>query len=342
MKKNIILCVITICTSFYVFGNEYNPSLQGENTIVRSFKRIYLSEFPGSYNPSLMQLNENFILTFRCQPNRTYLPWISYIGIALLDKSFNVIGRPQLLNTRAFDDSTPSQSEDARIFTFEDRIYIVFNDNMNIENPSYLERRDMYLAEIFIENDLFYICNPVCLIHTEKYSNTFWQKNWSPFEWQGNLLLSYTINPHEILSLNLTKGTCKNIFSTEKSIPWKYGTLRGSTPAQLVDGEYLAFFHSGTILSSTCSDRMELWHYFMGAYTFSADPPFELTSISQDPIDTKGFYTYSYYLKRVIYPGGFVIEDDRLYLALGKDDNEVWIATLDLNDLKKSMIPLHK
>jgi hypothetical protein len=198
----------------------------------------------------------------------------------------------------------------------------------------------MYLAELFVENNHFQLSDATRLIHVTKYRNTLWQKNWSPFEWNGNILISYTINPHEVLTPNLKNGSCQTTFTTEKSVSWNYGSLRGSTPAQLVDGEYLAFFHSGTVISSASSDYNEMWHYFMGAYTFSAQPPFDLTAMSPEPIDAEGFYTYSSYQKRVIYPGGFVVEGNDIYLAYGKDDSEVWIATLDLNELKQSMVPL--
>jgi hypothetical protein len=64
-------------------------------------------------------------------------------------------------------------------------------------------------------------------------------------------------NPHTV-SLSGIKNFC-----------WNYGELRGGTEAKLVGGEYLAFFHSqGTIHSHSSMT------YWMGAYTFSRDPPF--------------------------------------------------------------------
>jgi len=76
----------------------------------------------------------------------------------------------------------------------------------------------------------------------------------------------------------------------------------------------------------------------MGAYTFSATPPFGLKKISPEPIMHPEFYTYSHFSKRVIYPGGFVVEGEKLYLSYGKDDCEVWIATIDVAELKKSLV----
>lgn len=81
-----------------------------------------------------------------------------------------------------------------------------------------------------------------------------------------------------------------------------------------------------------------MWHYYMGAYNFSSKPPFEVTKVSQTFIDGPGFYTYSSYEKRVIYPAGFVREGDLLHVSYGKDDCEMWIATIDFAELKNSMV----
>ncbi len=341
MKRLIVFYVVMLISyQCELFGADYFDSCIEENEIVTSTKRIYLPEYPGAHNPSLIKFNQNYILTFRYQPDRSSQYWVSYIGVQLLNENFEPIGKAQLLDSRVYNNDTPSQSEDARIFAFEGKNYLVFNDNIEFENPNYWERRDMYIAELFVENNKFQLGYPLRLVHNAKYRHTLWQKNWSPFIWEGNLMFSYSINPHEVLLSNLKNGSCQACFITEKSIQWDYGPLRGSTPAQMVDGEYLAFFHSGRIMSSLSSENRELWHYFMGAYTFSAEPPFELTSISPAPIDAPSFYTYSSYFKRVIYPGGFVVDGSKVYLAYGKDDSEMWIATVDLQALKDSMIPL--
>jgi predicted GH43/DUF377 family glycosyl hydrolase len=78
----------------------------------------------------------------------------------------------------------------------------------------------------------------------------------------------------------------------------------------------------------------------MGACTFSASPPFELTKMTAKPIIGPDFYTASYLEKRVIFPGGFVDAGDLIYIAYGKDDCEIWIATLDKKELKKALIPI--
>lgn len=338
MRKMFVLCfmMLFLCQNI-LSGIGANI---GSGSIVTSTKRIYLSRYQGAYNPSIVKFNDGYLLTFRYLPNRIFQPWLSYIGVVLLNESFEPISNPELLDTRLIFKGTPSQSEDARIFAYNDKLYLIYNDNVDLVFPSMWDRRDMYIAELIYNGNQFYLSDPIKVFHETKYPYVLWQKNWSPFVWKGNLLLSYTLNPHEVITPNLTGGSCQYCFETMKSINWNFGSLRGGTPAQLFDGEYLAFFHSAIVTTSTCSDNREMWHYVMGAYTFASEPPFELTKISSIPIDAPGFYTYSSYEKRIIYPGGFVVSGPNLYLAYGKDDSEIWIATINLNALKESMIPI--
>lgn len=333
-----LFMILSLCQP--LLGNKVSNSRP--STIVIATKRIYLPTFPGAYNPSLLQTATGYLLTFRYLPNRSNYPWLSHIGIVRLDQSFEPTSPAQLIDTRYINDITPSQSEDARIFSYKGKIYLIYNDNMDLTFPSLWDRRDMYVAELIDTGDQFYAFEPVKLMYKKKYANILWQKNWSPFEWKDTLLLSYSVYPHEVLSTNPETGVCKQFCETQYPIDWIYGTPRGGTPAQLVDGEYLAFFHSSSYTSSPCSDNRELWHYYMGAYAFSAEPPFEMTKFSSSIIDGPGFYTYSSYEKRVIYPGGFVVDRSNLYLAYGKDDSEIWIATINIEALKESMVDVQR
>lgn len=341
MKKTFIGFIIFIST-FYGFceAESFAPKPL-VNKIVASTKRIYLPGYPGAYNPSIVKYNDGYLLTFRYLPNRSGLPWLSYIGVVVLDDSFDPVSDIQLLDTRFSSKSTPSQSEDARVFAYNGKYYVIYNDNMDVTFPSIWERRDMYIAEITYVDNEFILSEPIKLIHKTKYSSVLWQKNWTPFEWNGTLLLTYTINPHEVLYPDLETGLCRQVYETSKSIKWNFGALRSSSPAQIVNEEYLAFFHSGVVTSSDCSDNRELWHYFMGAYTFSADPPFEISKISSSPIDDPSFYTFSSYDKRVIYPGGYVVDSPNIYVAYGKDDCEIWIAKIKIKELFQSLVPVN-
>lgn len=349
MKKYLLLLLTAVFSFEYSLqGLEFLDRADSKYDIVKTTKQIHLQEFPGAWNPSIVKFQDGYLLTFRWAPRRIEEPWVSHIGLVLLNDSFEPITKPELLDTRVYSNATPSQAEDARITYIGDKLYVVYNDNIDLVFPSYWERRDMYVAEIIYENEQFSLSKPVKMTHKTKSRDRPWQKNWSPFEWKNQLMLTYCINPHEIIIPDTETGVCQPLAVSNTEISkdswvfnaWEYDSLRGGTPAILVDGEYLAFFHSGVITRTACSEYYDIWHYLVGAYTFSADPPFALTKISPTYIDHPGFYTYSSYAKRVIYPGGFVVDGKNIYLAYGKDDCEIWIATIDLQNLKNSLVPI--
>ena len=308
--------------------------------IVVSTKRIQFKEFPGAFNPSILKVDQGYLLVFRDIPDPDYFLWDSDIVIVRLDANFDPISEPEILNTRSLISKTNSHSEDARLFSYRGRIFVIYNDNIDQVIPNYWDRRDMFIAELTEVNGQFQLTVPLKLVYEEVYKHVACQKNWMPFESNGKLLFIYSISPHKILYPNLLNGACYSCYETSALIDWPLGKLRGSSPPLLVDGEYLVFFHSAMPTTSVASSGQELWHYFMGAYTFSPKPPFEITKITPRPIVGEGFYTKSNCQKRVIFPGGFVDDGDHLHVAYGKDDCEMWIATLDKAALKREMVSL--
>jgi predicted GH43/DUF377 family glycosyl hydrolase len=330
-----------------------------------TFTKIELKKFPKSYNPSLIRTEHGLLLSFRYHSDRSNKPWICHIGLVLLDESFKPISTPELLNIRAKNNKVPSQAEDARLFTFNDRLYVIYNDNDTITNPSDKQRRDMYIAEVSFINSHFVAQTPVKLVFKEKLNQDNWEKNWTPFVWNDSLYIVYSISPFEVIKPDLSTGQCVKVetahFTTswplaqtrslegqeELWMPkiWAYERLRGGTPAVLVDGEYLSFFHS--LITRPVEERHGLsvsypnrLHYLMGAYTFSADAPFQVTALTPSPIIEKDFYTMINKEKKVIYPSGLVVDGSRFILSYGRDDSEIWIATYHKDYIKSLLTPV--
>lgn len=215
-----------------------------EPPIVLHTKQIVFPRFPEAFNPSLTKWERGFLLSFRHCPDRSRQHWLSEIWVVLLDEELEPITEPQKLATRVRTSKTPSQAEDARFFTLHGRLFLLYNDNIDEIFFDNGKRRDMFMAEVFFAEERFQLSAPLKLYPEEKYNVSLQQKNWIPFEWQNDLYFIYSITPHEILSPNLKNGVCFSLYKTASSFPWPYGSLRGSSNAQLVDGEYLAFFHS--------------------------------------------------------------------------------------------------
>lgn len=335
VKKTILLLLLLTCRHAFSWM-DLHPNAEN---IVTSIQQLAFKEFPEAYNPSIIKNGQGFLMIFRYHPDREHRPFVSEIGIVQLDEALKPISSPYLLSTRPDGSKTPSQSEDARLFTYQERLFVIYNDN--IDTPFFYGlRRDMFIAELIQHNDRYELAPPLKLHFEEGYRSQLMQKNWTPFEYEGKLFFCYSFNPQIILYCNLSTGECHKFFHTSFHSNWAHGTLRGSSQAELIDGEYFSFFHSGIYEHSEASSHYYLWHYFMGAYTFSASPPFKITSMIPSPIIVDRLYTRSNTAKRVILPGGFACAGDKIYLAYGKDDCEIWIMTLDKQALKKAMKPI--
>lgn len=99
-------------------------------------------------------------------------------------------------------------------------------------------------------------------------------------------------------------------------------------------------------MASHQSSGISMDHYFMGAYLFSKNPPFGLSHISPRPIIAKGFYsgpTYEPYWSkkvRVVFPGGFIANEDFVWIVYGRQDHECRVVKLDKKKLLESLVPI--
>ena len=79
----------------------------------------------------------------------------------------------------------------------------------------------------------------------------------------------------------------------------------------------------------------------MGAYTFTARPPFAITHISAHPIVAKTFYHVPEYPTwkplRVVFPMGCIADENYFWVTYGRQDFEIWVAKIDKKGLYASL-----
>ncbi len=307
-------------------------------------KKIEIPGFPDAFNASIVRWNNALLLSFRFRDPITLST--DGIGFVWLDEEFNIVGDPQILDVRLMEpmsrNSMPSSwAQDPRLIVVAERLYIVYS---NIYKSLLGEKRRMLVAELQMDETNLYIENPQWLLNFEGADKTFQEKNWVPFDYQGNLLLSYSLNPHVVFYPIPGTANCELLASTNAKIKWHWGTLRGGTQALIVGDEYLAFFHSSKNMTTIQSAGKEMQHYFMGAYTFNTEMPFEITRISPEPIVGKNFYNGPVHKTwkplRVVFPCGYVFDDNYIWVSYGRQDHEVWIVKLDRKGLYKSLVPV--
>jgi hypothetical protein len=239
--------------------------------------------------------------------------------------------------------SSPCRAEDARLFEIKGRLFMIYSDNPNLV----LTRGGcrVYHAEILFDGEHFTVSNGEGFFSFEGARKDVREKNWVPFVYHDMLLLSYTIDPHRVFLPLLGSGKCATASTTEGDFFWPWGILRGGTPGMIEGNEYLAFFHSSTEMSSLHSGGKEIMHYFIGAYTYEREFPFALTRISPEPIIGKQFYNGLFYKPYwrpmvIVFPGGFISDDQCIWLIYGRQDHECWVVKLDKKGLFDSLVPV--
>ncbi len=306
-------------------------------------KKLDIPEYPGAWNPSLIRYKGSFLLCFRTYHPKTKMA-TDRIGLVWLDDNMNPISPPQLVDFRTLDPWALPKRQDPRLVAVGERIFLVYNNVLR--GVTEQETRRMFVAELHYDGHRFFVEQSEGFLEYPEKKMARSEKNWVPFEYQGNLLLAYSLFPHRIFQPLFGKSSCDEVASTFSEIKWGWGVLRGGTPALLEGDEYLAFFHSSKSKTTLHSRGKDIPHYFMGAYTFSKNPPFEITRMSPKPIVGKNFY----HGKRhktwkplfVVFPGGFVADEKHIWVSYGRQDHEVWFVKLDKKALLKSLVPVKR
>lgn len=334
MVKFFILLICHVVISTSLFANENLEDLASD--IVLDHFVIQIPDYPKIYgNPSMVRWDGRILMSFRYL-NNPDTEWHSKIGLVWLNDDFQIISPAELLDTRVHNPHIPSRSEDARLAVIGDRLFITYNDSFGGWDDGV---RRVCLAELKHDGSRFYTAS-IDILENYPGEHRHWEKNWMPFDYYGTLLLVYSISPNRIYLPYIGLGSCDLVSETHAALSWDYGELRGGTPAILVDGEYLSFFHSYRMMSSQQSNGHHTFHYFFGAYTFSPKVPFGITRVSQTPIAGRGLYSYRGG-KKVVYPGGFVYDENYIWLVCGRDDCEICMVKIDKKGLMNSLKPVY-
>lgn len=319
-----------LCSSFFLDGRS--PKIGEEIGLIKWTKPLVLREFPLAFNPSMIRNEQGYLMVFRfCPNNHNKDHTISKLGIVQLDEEFHQLSKASLIEHEKI--VTPHM-EDPRIFRYQEEIYILYSNCLD-EVQSLQSRRDIWIGKLEKKQDRFVLKKPVKLV----YKSNLIQKNWIPFISKDQLYLIYLLDPFEVILPDLCTGECKAVEMQKSVHSWQWGHLRGGTVPIEVDGELLAFFHSSPSFTSRVGGK-KISQYFIGAYTFSASPPFTLTSMTKEPIISKTFYDPQSLEKKVIFPGGLVEDQESYVVCYGKNDQEIWMASFDKWKLKQSLITL--
>jgi hypothetical protein len=310
---------------------------------------IDIPDFPGAYNPALIEHLEGYLLFFRYDVplehiyKKTKFHYMTYIGFVYLDCDFKVDSEVKFLNL-----NNP-YCEDPRVFRFDDKIVVFFNTIESLDPTS----RTMKMA--FIDPDtgeVEYVCKL-----PGKRKNL--EKNWTPFVrnegGKSSLYFVYDYHTLEVVELNKIDAVWQ-ISSTKTNpllgpdyLEWKerWGPYRGGAPLIEIDDEIFCFTHS------CFEETVNIWgidrrnyYYHAGLFTLSSDLSTPL-KLLPNPILYEGAYDSPRKRspnKWVIYPTGAVYkpQSGKIYLSLGENDGKIRILEFDKNRLISQLTPFQK
>jgi hypothetical protein len=321
-------------------------------------RQLHIPGYPDAFNPAIVRWQSKepvalldgsviepvYVLLFRIRDPITAKT--NEIGALFLDEAFNQLTAAQPLNVHYKNPNYLDGQQDPRLLYVNDKLLMVYSNL--VSGLGTQDVRRMFVGELVFSEGRFELLSPSCIDQFDGQETQRWQKNWAPFAYQKELFLSYTLNPHSVFYPNLEEGRAETVAVSQMTSPWSWGSLRGGTPALLDEetGEYLAFFHTCFPMKTAQSNNVKMDHYFMGAYTFAAHPPFNLTHVSPDPIVGNNFYNgplhNTWKPLRVVFPCGFVFDGPYVWVIYGRQDHEVWVAKMDKKALYNSLFCINK
>lgn len=331
----------------------------GNSSFILSTQKVFSSLL----NPCLLLWNGDIVISWRKDAGSIRIIYIK------VEETHPSIGAaiehyiPYFRTLDFFNERIPHvdfSGEDPRLYivgehnsTSRQRLWVAYCQRHRRSRPELW----MSYAEILLENSnsaytikLDYTIN--INFRLESMSE---QKNWSPFILQDSdkQLFISSVEPHQVVDVVHTKfkihvfgktvelssyGNVRNITDI-----WKWGELRGGTPATLINNKfYLTFFHSSNEPPRT-GDILRT--YVFGAYTFCPTPPYRVLKISSLPITHDTMFTgpwtnlpLSYYhIDYVAFPMSFMIDGNIIHLTYGKQDEDGWIMQIDIAGLLDSL-----
>ncbi len=144
------------------------------------------------------------------------------------------------------------------------------------------------------------------------------QKNWMPFEVNGQLYLEYSISPRRILQYAPESGVIA--FETGSEQDWFDGIIHGGAPAVRLSEAYFL---------GVANVQRLFWYqeryYAAVFYLFEAQPPFRVkyaTPLTR-VVSTKD---------RVQYVTGMVLDESKehLFLSFGVNDYDNWVVSVNV------------
>lgn len=225
------------------------------------------------------------------------------------------------------------RAEDPRLIVHNDELYLFYTDGFKMYYAALdLELEDGILVGVRCK---YIICPKPPLITRiamdKKYDGR--EKNWSPFSYEGQLWVIYSVTPFVLMNLETREVVQKDTSFINKI--WRYGFIKGGTPAvrTVLGGMdvFLTIFHSTTIVDGKCL-------YYAGALVFDAST-LKICGLSRYPLISPFLdadhrrHSDNY----VVFPCGLLIEDNIVLVTFGYNDYAIRVYATTKENLEYNL-----
>ena len=276
-----------------------------------------------NYNCSLLKYRDRILLAYS---QACGSPPVARVCLCLLDNQFQPLPGTHRVLTPKIRDLPLNRINDPRLFSCGGIVYCnytaVFTDKAcnGLTTGNGLTTLDPYTLLPLSD----------CLVGWKGCRKK--EKNWEFFDFHGQMYCVYSITPHVVLRVG-ADGVCHLAGSSESEIHWKWGEMRGGTPPILVGDRYYSFFHSSF-------QDGALLRYVMGCYSFEANPPFKVLSVSREPLLWPGIDdrpSTCHPQLAVVYPCGSWLSGNNWLVSYGYHDSFCRIIGLDHDRILNGM-----
>jgi predicted GH43/DUF377 family glycosyl hydrolase len=290
------------------------------------------------FNPAIYRLTDRYAMVYRVinpKDNNRKLA-TCHLNLDFEPIAGTITPLSDLINQENPDTDTMKYSgwmADARYFHLKGEWYISFNNGMATNpNHQWLMKMD---SQCLKPNG-----RPKEIIYTGKRRPI--EKNWMFFESGDQVYCTYSISPHQILKVDISRSdqiVCEPAYKTDWEDTYSpyFNDLRCSTPPVKIEDRFFSVTHSRHSYNGGL-------HSVCGFYEFESNPPFRVLRHSPRPFTFPGQeykYTMDPLHKAVtqgIYTCGLIREGEQIILSYGLLNEKSAIAKLNLDSLRKELV----
>lgn len=309
------------CQGFYF----YNPALifvSPERPIVLLRTAAHIdSKFINAAKKVALSRKESLALTEFVKHHR--LKCGDSFLVSLINKNLFPLSHPL-----PFDSIPNAGYEDPRLFWFRERVWVICHFR-------FLDTRSKISGKMVIwpldqpqEN---------CILKCNSMKQC--EKNWMPFEVDGELYVTYTLYPtHRVLHVDTTTGFCRDIASTHVRFDFIYNDVGGGAPpVRLNQHLFLGLGHTRS------------WHLKFGPlnivrknffYLMEATHPYKIIMVTKEHHFWKTWRDQSVSIEFVSALTRDPEDPNKMIVGMGINDLTFKFIKIDLQQILDQMMPV--